>query len=223
MNISIIESATEEVWNVRPKIRQCLIRYMIKLEKLMYNNFNHAEIISMTINEKDLFECSAKVKNNKIQKDFWNCSDILKFEQHYLANNDFGICYSIKPIDNDVLLGENDFIQIKINYDEQKKFMVNKNYHWHLQQINFDNKTNKVKENLIKTLDANLREKLSSQNFKWFIILIDNNGEQMFYREIMETIEKLGFESTIDVNRIQIDMLSLPYMEYCQRDCEYII
>ena len=95
---------------------------------------------NLTISANELFKCSAKLhfryesfdSNATIIENCFQSFDVLES----IYGNDFGICYTFFAKNYSIFLKDDDYIQIDIKYETQKKFMIIDGFYNNLVQIN---------------------------------------------------------------------------------------
>ena len=77
----------------------------------MSDQLNLYELISMTISERQLFDCNSNV----ISSD--KCIDSI--DKNILANNVFGICFELFGNNRSIYLNNKDFVEILIDNEKR--------------------------------------------------------------------------------------------------------
>ena len=169
----------------------CINRLFRDIENRTINEMSFYEMNSLILKPNQLFVCSAKIhfKNESNEKILDNCFDRFEVSKNIDGNNDFGICYTFFAKNYRILLKDKDLIGITIKYREQKKFIFNNQFNIFLGYLYND------------------------RYFTWFLLIKDQNK---FAIETAFEINKVGIEANIAIEETFINLLSKPYMEYCE-------
>ena len=104
--------------------------FVNKIENLININLHFDEMLSLTINTNELFDCSANIhfrnesfdsNANKID----NCFDYFDALKSIYANKDFGICFEFFAKNYSFYLKDNDYIDIIVKYSAQNNLFIN--------------------------------------------------------------------------------------------------
>ena len=89
--------------------------YFEKYAKFMSDQLNFYELISLTISERQLFDCNSNV----ISSD--NCIDSI--DKNIVANNVFGICFQLFGNNRSIYLNNKDFVEIVIDNEKRANIL----------------------------------------------------------------------------------------------------
>ena len=186
--------------------------FFFEYEKIIYNEFSFGEMISLIVNAKQLFECSAKfdfdneTTTESKSIEFNDFFESFRVSESVYANNDFGICYTFFEENNRIIIKESDYLLLKINYSSQLSFMANgvfssghygwfyENYHMH-----------------------------SEEYFRMFLYISDGNRRQLLNRESAIESDRVGLEAELKIKKTTIELLSTPYMQNCVQNGEWFL
>ena len=163
-------------------IRNDLLKYIEKFDKLIIDNLSYAQMIALTMTGEELFECRASVhfKNQTIGSNptiIDDCFQRFRVSRDIYSDNNFGICYKFFDTDYQIRIENKDFIEIKIKYGS----LNNLKYHLKLYYF-IEGDTNLLpnKDNSFSTI-------------------------------------KHGLKLNAIIKSVSFEMLSIPYMQLCQR------
>jgi len=93
-----------------------------RIENTLYN-YNILYLHHLFITCDELMTCSAKLhfRDSDQQKVMTNCSQYLEVIQS-IYGNDFGFCFTFQNINNNILLKNRDYIQLKMNFEIENNF-----------------------------------------------------------------------------------------------------
>ena len=169
-------------------------------EQIIFRHLSFEQMIELTMTSEELFECRASVhfKNQTIDSNqtiIDNCWQRFRVSRDIYANNDFGICYKFFDNNYQIVLNYNDIIGIKIKYESILNFMFN------FVIDRYGKIDPKIQDSFrfyyFAESDTNV---LPNKDFAVFT-------EKTKYNRLNAFIKTLSF-----------DMLSTPYMQYCQRN-----
>ena len=91
-----------------------MARFFVPFVDRIFDETNFVELSSLTVNEKELFECSAKLhfENQSIDSfamEIENCFDNFVINTTVIANNTFGICFEIFETNSSIVLKRRGF------------------------------------------------------------------------------------------------------------------
>ena len=184
------------------RINYCLNKFFIKYNRFAFKDMSFYEMNSITVNENDLFDISAKIHfrpefidPNVTTKNKY--PDIFRISKSIYFNNDFGICFTVSSNNYQVYFKENDNINITVKFQTQKDFMIVDRY--------IDNWTVYMH---------------SLRYFVWYVLVSDRHSNK---RETAFVFNKVGFDARISFEMTSIELLSTPYMDYCVNNGNYSI
>ena len=104
--------------------------FVDKIEYLININLHFDEMLSLTINSNELFDCSANThfRNESFDSNAHkidNCFDYFDTLKSIYANKDFGICFEFFHKNYSLYLKDNDYIDITVKYLGQNNLFVN--------------------------------------------------------------------------------------------------
>ena len=123
-----------------------------------------------------------------------NCFEYFNIKTTVIGKNTFGICFEFFETNSSIFLKEKDFIKIRIKFKKQKDFNIN------LMYIN------------LHLYHYYKREFL--QYFRWYYFINDNKSIALKSSLISST--RIGLSAELKITKISIEMLSIPYMTYCE-------
>ena len=177
--------------------RQLKSKFFDRFLTRILNDINFFEMNSLIVNENELFECSAKLHFNSqsIAMEIENCFEYFRINTTVIANNTFGICYEFLQINSSIVLKQNDFIKIIIKFQKQKDFIIDFS---HLTLILFRNSEHQF-----------------YQYFRWFYFI--NDEQSIESKSSLITSTRIGLSAELKISKTSIEMLSVPYMTYCEQ------
>ena len=178
------------------KLRNFLIKYEPIFEHLSYD-----QLIAFTPLSDELFECSASFhyKNQTIESNatiIENCFERFRISRDIYANNDFGICYKFYDKNYGINIENNDYMEIKIKYNIFRNFMFF----------------------IINDEDNLLDPIIYLENYFPLNYFVDDNTNRLPNKDNAFQITELGFKSGLFVKTFSFELLSTPYMEFCQQN-----
>ena len=192
--------AHDNLWS----LRFCFLRYnddkinelrifLIKYELMIFEHLSYEQMIAFIISSDELFECSASLHymNQTIESNatiIEKCSERFRISRDIYANNDFGICYKFFDNNYGINIKNDDIIVIKIKYETQNKFMFNV-------------------VNLPKL----------EEFFSLYYFSDDNTYHLQNKDNAIELRHEYGLKSDLLFKTVTLEMLSTPYMEFCQQ------
>ena len=120
--------ALVENWKMKFKAK-----FFVRFVNIIFDDINIVELSYLIVNEKELFECSAKFhyKSQSIEEsndsnaiELENCFEYFEVNTTVIADNTFGICYEFFENNSSIVLKEEDFIKIIIKFEKQKDFII---------------------------------------------------------------------------------------------------
>ena len=184
--------------NWKWRMNFCLNKFFKIYKRFIFNEMSFFEMNSLTINAKELFECSANIyfRNTIVDRNTThldNCFDRLRVGKRIHSNKDFGICYTFFEDNSKIVIKENNHINITIRFETQKNFMI----------VN-------------RSIDENdiILELNSLRHFIWYILVRDRD---LYNRETAIELRRVGFDAriTLEMTSIALTFVSI-YDILCQ-------
>ena len=172
----------------------------------IFDEFDFVEMSSLRVDEKELFECSAKIhfnnpSNNSFAMEMENCFEKFEIKSTIIANNTFGICYEFFETNSPIFLKEEDFIKIQIKIRKQTDFIM-----YHVNRKMF-----------IDGMDI----PKFYQYFRWYYFI--NDVKSIASKTSLITSTRIGLSAELKISKTSIEMLSVPYMTFCEHfQCRHV-
>ena len=177
-----------------------LKRFYHIYEKMIFDHLSYEQMIALIMTSEELFECRASVHfaNQTIgsnQTIIDNCWQRFRVSRDIYANNDFGICYKFFDNNYQIILNYNDIIEIRIKYESIMNFMFNFVFDRH------------------DKIDSSI------QDLFRFYYFAESNTKILPTKDFAILTEKTrNNRLNAFIKTLSFDMLSTPYMQYCQRN-----
>ena len=189
-------------FNLEWKMNFCSNKFFIKYKNFIFDEMNFYEMISITFNANELFDCSAiiHIKHTFIDPNVTYidyCFHRFEVLKSIYVNEDFGICYNFFSVNHGIYLKGNDHINIAIKFETQKDFMI-----------------------VDRSIDRDILYMNSFRYFIWYVMVSDRHSSN---RETAIELNKVGFDARISFEMTSIQLLSTPYMTYCVSNGKYFI
>ena len=121
--------------NLKWYFNLCLNRFYQHYERFIFAELNFDELNALTFESNELFGFSAKLHSRnkttiEANKSIDNFSDKYSVKKSIKANKEFGICYTFFDNNHDnkeIFFEIEDFINISLNFQKQKQFIVDNN------------------------------------------------------------------------------------------------
>ena len=187
-------------YNMEWRKNFCTNKFFMQYKSFIFDEMSFYEMNSITVKAKDLFDCSAiiHIKHTFIDQNITyidNCFERFQVLRSIYVNEDFGFCYKFFNANDQLYLKDNDHINITINFETQKDFMIVN------RSIDFD------------SLYMN-----SLRYFVWYVMVSDRHSSN---RETAIELNKVGFDARISFEMTSIQLLSTPYMTFCVNNGKY--
>ena len=186
---------------IQPEIKKIVSiehLFVAILDKISHES-NYLEMSSMVVSENELFECSAKLHYNNQSIDsnpmiIKNCFEYFQIKTTVIDNSTFGICYEFFETNSSFILYDNDYIELIIKFEKQKDFIIN---YFKLNNIIIKHNAHEI-----------------WQYFRWYYFI--NDDKSIASKSSLISSTRIGLSAELKVSKTSIEMLSIPYMTYCE-------